>query len=89
MLSLTYRLREPLLAVRADAGRGFATLAVDYIVTVESEPDGTGCVNVVHEGEHFRIFKDDLIDRATPSDSLRWRDVGSELRESDDAADVA
>ena len=65
---MTYRVREPFLAVRDDPARqsAFFTVTPGTIIVVKSEPDLSALVEIECEGQILTAFIRDIKDRCEP-----------------------
>lgn len=63
---MTYRVREPFLAVRDEPPKrfGFVTLSPGAIITIKGEVQQSGLVDVLHDGEVVAAFMRDIQTRA-------------------------
>jgi chemotaxis family two-component system response regulator Rcp1 len=60
--AVTYRVREPLLAIRNDLGMPpqFLTIERGHVITVKGEVEETGFVDVSYEGQIVKSFMPDI-----------------------------
>ncbi|HEV2689194.1 MAG TPA: hypothetical protein VGV35_11585, partial [Bryobacteraceae bacterium] len=63
--TMSYRVREPFLAIRDDPPHQFTfvTLLPGSIIAVKGEPQRSGLVDVLHEGNILGAFMRDILSR--------------------------